>query len=59
LFPLIATRSAKIGHQSYGKDVWQFLTISPGLEIIVPDESLTQRGLVRDEVEAAKVIKLV
>ena len=30
----------------------------PGLEIIVPDESLTKRGFVRDEAEAEKVIKL-
>ena len=30
----------------------------PCLEIIVPDESLTKRGFVRDEAEAEKVIKL-
>ncbi|MFY9813646.1 MAG: hypothetical protein WAK43_05820, partial [Dehalococcoidales bacterium] len=30
----------------------------PGLEIIVPDEKLTERGFVRNEAEAEKVIKL-
>ena len=30
---------------------------TPGMEVVIPDESLTQGGLVRNEAEAVKVIR--